>query len=131
MTSPAAYREANREKLRTYARAYHSTPEAKARKRRLVDANREKINRLCLAAKWRRRGVNISRPCPDACECCGKLFTTERIGNKSRGLFPCCDHCHLTDRFRGWICNKCNTALGLVGDTVVGARNLVNYLETR
>lgn len=26
------------------------------------------------------------------------------------------EHCHKTNRFRGWLCNRCNTGLGLLGD---------------
>lgn len=26
------------------------------------------------------------------------------------------EHCHKTNRFRGWVCNRCNTGLGLLGD---------------
>lgn len=132
MTSPAAYREANREKLRAYARAYHSTPEAKARKKVLVEANRDKITQQILAAKWRRTGVEITRPCPAHCECCGKPFCTDRRAKSAvKKEWACVDHCHLTMSFRGWICRNCNTALGLVDDTLAGAKKLVAYLENR
>ena len=41
----------------------------------------------------------------------------------------CFDHCHRTGKFRGWICAKCNSALGLTGDSPSLLRELANYLE--
>ena len=38
-----------------------------------------------------------------------------------------CDHDHDTKEFRGWICKKCNTGFGDIGDTRESVRNLVNY----
>jgi len=38
------------------------------------------------------------------------------------------DHCHRTDRFRGWICSHCNTMIGLAGESKVGLENGINYL---
>ena len=40
-----------------------------------------------------------------ACDWCGK--TTEKL------VF---EHCHKTEAFRGWVCRRCNTGLGLLGD---------------
>jgi hypothetical protein len=39
------------------------------------------------------------------------------------------DHNHDTGEFRGWICNKCNLALGNMNDDLEYARRLVKYLE--
>lgn len=54
------------------------------------------------------------------CHCCG-----EYDDNLSKSL--CVDHCHETGRFRGWLCNSCNKALGLCRDN---PRMLVEYLES-
>ena len=50
---------------------------------------------------------------PERCECCG-LKTSE---TSLRRL--CIDHDHKTKLFRGWLCDNCNTALGLLGDSLV------------
>lgn len=56
-------------------------------------------------------------PKPDACECCGRTDCKLVL-----------DHDHKTNTFRGWICDNCNVALSRCGDTLEGAKNLVNYL---
>ena len=56
---------------------------------------------------------------------------------KSNGLCVICkrekklvlDHCHRTNKIRGFICNKCNTALGMIEDNIQTAKNIVKYLK--
>ena len=61
------------------------------------------------------------RPCPDKCEVCGNP-----PGPGRRLDF---DHCHLTERFRGWLCNPCNMALGCAKDQSARLRRLADYLD--
>lgn len=62
------------------------------------------------------------RPCPDLCESCG--INKSQL---SKGLFV--DHNHKKNEFRGWLCTRCNVALGMVGDSVDKLVALINYLE--
>lgn len=39
------------------------------------------------------------------------------------------DHSHLTNRFRGWICRECNSALGHARDSIQILENLIQYLR--
>lgn len=55
---------------------------------------------------------------PEVCECCGKV--PEKW---------CLDHDHQTHEFRGWICDKCNTGIGKLGDNLDGLYNAVKYLQ--
>jgi len=41
----------------------------------------------------------------------------------------CLDHDHSTGKFRGWLCNKCNSALGFFGDDVDIIKRAVKYME--
>lgn len=40
------------------------------------------------------------------------------------------DHCHTTGLSRGWLCVKCNLALGYVDDDIEKLKNLITYLKT-
>ena len=40
------------------------------------------------------------------------------------------DHDHQTGVFRGWLCHKCNLALGMMDDSVEKLLSAVNYLST-
>ena len=61
-----------------------------------------------------------SRPCPAACECCGKVQTYKALA---------LDHCHERAVFRGWLCSDCNNAIGLLGDNREGVMLAITYLE--
>ena len=54
---------------------------------------------------------------PKQCEVCGAIA---RI---------CFDHNHKTGEFRGWICYRCNVALGMAQDKVEILKLLIKYLE--
>jgi hypothetical protein len=40
----------------------------------------------------------------------------------------CFDHDPATHKFRGWICQNCNTAIGKLGDNLAGLMAAVDYL---
>ncbi len=39
------------------------------------------------------------------------------------------DHCHVTGKVRGLLCQNCNTSLGLMKDSHVNLSNAINYLS--
>lgn len=61
---------------------------------------------------------------PNTCEVCS-------IPEKdlTKGLFW--DHNHKTGKFRGWLCVRCNSALGHAKDNPNILRELANYLERK
>lgn len=61
-----------------------------------------------------------TRPCPVRCEICGAK------GTRAKSL--CIDHDHTTGEFRGWLCSKCNSGLGMLGDSEKSLRAAVRYL---
>lgn len=59
----------------------------------------------------------VGRKKPKQCEICGAMG---RI---------CFDHNHETGKFRGWICTRCNLALGLVKDNIEVLIEMIKYLK--
>ena len=57
-------------------------------------------------------------PKPSTCDCCGK---------QSNDIVF--DHCHDTDKFRGWICRTCNAGIGQLGDNIEGLELGLAYLR--
>lgn len=66
------------------------------------------------------REMSAGRPRPLLCEVC------ERPSSKG----VCFDHDHKTKLFRGWLCHRCNSALGLLDDNPALLKKLADYLET-
>lgn len=78
--------------------------------------NKRRMNR------WTSRGLPLpTRAEPTSCELCGQPF-----GAAGSQL----DHCHATNTFRGWLCKRCNTGLGLLGDDLESVLKAVKYLKT-
>lgn len=57
---------------------------------------------------------------PDECELCHRVDTK---------LLP--DHNHDTEKFRGWIDNRCNRAIATLGDNLKGVVQAVRYLASK
>lgn len=87
------------------------------------DAGRKFTCKACTqeSVKVRRELRKIhAKPEPDFCPICEK-FTTNWI----------LDHCHITKKFRGYICNSCNLALGRFNDDVRLLEKSIAYLQNK
>jgi hypothetical protein len=108
-TMPAArhaYYLANAAKIKAQAAAWHKANPGKAaaaqKKYRETYPDRRR------ATVRRTRGVpDPTRPCPTHCELCAQP-------PDARGM--CVDHDHKTGKFRGWLCQLCNSMLGMARD---------------
>jgi Recombination endonuclease VII len=141
------------EERRARQRAYYAANADKERARRRVHraVNRDRINAqklALLAANPERRAKNVAEnrkrrhadleayrarnrkndglpeplyPEPAMCEICA----WPRMEGKPLHL----DHDHVTGQFRGWLCNKCNVGIGMLGDDLASLRRAVAYLE--
>lgn len=65
----------------------------------------------------KRREAIAGRKKPEQCEICGAFGKI------------CLDHNHKTDKFRGWICHRCNVVLGFVKDNRELLNMLIDYLS--
>ncbi len=88
-------------------------------------------SRIDVFTKWgraktkaRKRGEPIpekpSRPIPERCEVCGNLPRRETLNY---------EHSHQTGKFRGWVCETCNSTLGHAKDNPQRLRALADYVE--
>jgi Autographiviridae endonuclease VII len=114
--SRQAYRERHREQIRARAREkLSSDPEFR---------ERERARRI---VAWRRSAYGLS------------LEDYERMVTEQNGLCLICrrkarrglcvDHCHATRKVRGLLCDKCNTALGLLDDDADRLRKAGAYVD--
>ena len=77
--------------------------------------NREKVQQMRIRWKY---GVSEK---PDVCDVCG--------GTSTNGKRIAVDHDHSTKRVRGFLCNGCNVAIGMVKEDPDRLRRLAEYLE--
>ena len=68
------------------------------------------------------RAKYAPRPRPEQCEVCGAFGSDTKNG-------ICLDHDHATNKFRGWLCTRCNAALGMVKDNTETLIALSEYLK--
>lgn len=79
---------------------------------------RKKNPYLCRVYEWRQRGYPMpTTPMPLQCDLCRAVGKVQL------------DHNHATNAFRGWLCHKCNKALGLLGDSAELLRRAAAYLD--
>ena len=57
------------------------------------------------------------------CACCHNEF-----GDTPRTK-PVVDHCHETGAVREILCDRCNVALGIIGEDILLAKQLIKYIE--
>ncbi len=60
--------------------------------------------------------------------CLGSEETVKGRGNTKNGSWVL-DHCHETESFRGWLCHKCNRALGGFDDSPEMLGRAMTYLK--
>ena len=58
---------------------------------------------------------------------CAICNTTE--SNTPRHDWFAVDHCHVSNKVRGLLCNKCNQGIGLLNDSIENLSQAILYLE--
>lgn len=80
----------------------------------------KKLNESVRTKKVTKQEKIAGRIKPSHCDICGE---------KKRYIVF--DHCHAHGNFRGWLCNSCNVALGLVKDNSSLLRKMAKYLDAQ
>ena len=111
----AAYADANREKISQRSKDWYAQ-------------NKERAAKSARIAKLKKYGITekdyqeILASQGFKCAICG----ADHQETKDAALRV--DHCHETGTVRGLLCNKCNTGLGLLGDTADAIMKAAAYL---
>ncbi len=66
----------------------------------------------------------------DSCYACGIGFKTDRVNDKTKKkekIIKCADHCHITGKYRGAACDKCNLRMRVPKFVPVLFHNLEGY----
>lgn len=119
---------------REYQRKYRAEINERQRLYRLANPEYDKMQRdrykaehgekrkmLGRLANRKRKGMpEPTRPEPPGCEICGRTPTRASLH---------LDHCHETNKFRGWLCSSCNNGIGLLGDNSANVLRAVEYLR--
>jgi hypothetical protein len=121
------WRSANPRKVAVAAKLYKADNAEKLAK---YDQTYWSENKAKLAADARLRKYGISQEQFDEllktqngqCAVCQMNFAD---ANKAAFV----DHCHATGRVRGLLCTKCNSGIGLLGDTLERLEAAVAYLK--
>jgi hypothetical protein len=121
-----AYREANREKAKAYATAYRSANKGKTT---AYNAGYRSENKEKIAAYMRLRNTGVTQEQYDGAYLKQKGVCAICSSECSRGYKLAADHCHTTGLFRGLLCSKCNTGIGLFKDDAVLVEKALNYLK--
>lgn len=80
-----------------------------------------------LVAKIKKSAPTITKDhtCPVCQRTAGELTT---YGKNKKAVWVA-DHDHQTEKFRGWICQKCNLGLGNLGDDAERCKRAAEYLS--
>ena len=85
------------------------------------DAGRKNSCKKCNAKNARIRNIlrnENPKPNDNKCQLCNK--ETEQL---------VLDHCHETNKFRGWLCQNCNKGLGCFFDNTSYLNKAISYLK--
>ena|ERR1039458_5741709 len=117
------YRKKNREKLNAYClKRYHTIPKVRARLKRWKKAHPQPYkykpnwSRSITRKEYRKKLISQK----NLCAICRKKF-----GKK---LLPVLDHCHQTNQVRELLCSRCNSAIGLLLESVQACKSAAKYL---
>jgi len=93
---------------------YDASPKGKATRKKYEQTVKCKLYRI-----KKNYGLVLDN-LPAICDVCGVTREHARI---------CVDHCHSTNRARGFLCQNCNVALGYANDNEQILQGLINYLR--
>lgn len=116
------------EKFKAARRSYRHTDDAKKRigiasSKRIGEKNNNWKGGNSYSYLYKNTKDLANRSKPERCEICNTFAKDFK-----KGL--CFDHNHKTGKFRGWICLRCNFAIGLVKEDTDVLKKIIKYLQS-
>jgi hypothetical protein len=122
-----AWRERNKEKLQAYEANRKNSARRKAQRIANYHADPEKSRNAQFYSKYRMSPEDIVRfDAATSCSLCKKPVPPRGTGERHKLHV---DHCHTTGKIRGFLCNRCNTGLGKLGDDEAGLLRALEYVR--
>ena len=88
----------------------------------------KKCQKLTQAQRDKLLKITPRPPEDHACPIC-LITADDPIQKNQRNPNWCLDHNHITGKARGWLCHKCNSAIGWLNDDPSNTRRATEYLE--
>lgn len=130
------WRLKNPDKLAGYGKKYREKiskdpvkqAQRRARYQKWANSNPERVKSLALKNHLKNKysltvldHAQLLKTSKGVCAICGKP--------PARNRRLAIDHCHATGKVRGLLCHKCNSAIGLLGDSLELVRSAATYLS--
>lgn len=119
--------ETNKDRKNKNQKAYYRRHSEKLKKD-MRDKRKENPEKARESRLRRKYGITIDKyfnmllAQRGTCALCDRISLDERHGVLS------VDHCHITKKVRGLLCNQCNRSLGILGDQPESLLKAYNYL---
>lgn len=105
------------EKTKEYRNNYYRNP-----------SNKERYNLMRIERDYNINSetyLKLKKEQNNKCAICGLEEQSARCNNLA------VDHCHITNKVRGLLCNKCNRAIGLINDDISILEKAIIYLKKK
>jgi len=122
------YRKLNKEKKKEYDKLYRQKNKEKIKEQKKLQYDYLKVKDKDLKRKY---NISLDDYNKMLLEQEGKCWTCSMKAEDEKGKVLVVDHNHLTGEVRGLLCNRCNTAIGLLQESQETIAKVSKYLQEK